>query len=112
MPVCYSKGDDRLHLFVEVELFVLLQCGVTYQTAGAAQNEQLMSAILILVCVALLSLFVLQAGKFVLKFYRTWWYASKSCNIVNFGSPLSEFKYTLRFVAVCVVVEIQNVPPS
>jgi hypothetical protein len=75
------KGDDRLHLLVQIELILILYCGFAYQNVGmmatstmsGALFDYLMSFILIGMCILLSGLFILQAVKFAYKFYQDWW---------------------------------------
>jgi hypothetical protein len=68
------KGDDRLHLFVQIELFLVIQAGfILFTTAGTTldyETDVLLSAVLITVTIALVLIFLLMAFKNIRKMLR------------------------------------------
>jgi IPT/TIG domain/Tyrosine-protein kinase ephrin type A/B receptor-like len=59
----YRKGDDRLALMAQVELFLLILAGYVYQNTDSPSDsdDALMSAFLIIVIVAFVLVFVIQS---------------------------------------------------
>ena len=67
-----SKGDDRLHMLVQVEIIIILYCGFAFQlpnVANAFYYDALMSVILIAMIGFLALTFAVQFIKFFVKWY-------------------------------------------
>jgi len=64
----YRKGDDRLHMFAQVELFLLMLAGFVFFREGVTDSQvKLISAFLIIVTVCFMVLFILQAANIIRK---------------------------------------------
>jgi len=70
------KGDDRLHLFAEVEVLMLVLMGyILYQEGDSYLDDRtdlLLSILLIALTVALIVVFFLMAAKNAFKMWRAW----------------------------------------
>ena len=70
------KGDDRLHLFAEVEVLMLVLMGyILYQEGDSYLDDRtdlLLSILLIALTVALIAIFFLMAAKNAFKMWRAW----------------------------------------
>eukprot|EP00455_Lapot_gusevi_P034469 TRINITY_DN379_c0_g1_i2.p1 TRINITY_DN379_c0_g1~~TRINITY_DN379_c0_g1_i2.p1 ORF type:complete len:631 (+),score=258.67 TRINITY_DN379_c0_g1_i2:174-1895(+) len=71
------KGDDHLHLMVQVEIFLLMYCAYAFQTYGYERNadrrrvyDYAMSIILIFIVLYLFGLFSIQGLKYLAACFR------------------------------------------
>eukprot|EP01006_Ploeotia_vitrea_P035745 TRINITY_DN65931_c10_g3_i2.p1 TRINITY_DN65931_c10_g3~~TRINITY_DN65931_c10_g3_i2.p1 ORF type:complete len:506 (+),score=273.25 TRINITY_DN65931_c10_g3_i2:97-1614(+) len=66
------KGDDRLHLFAQTEIFIIMLGAYTLDLFGELDDEAdvVLSTVLILIILNLLSIFLYQVGTIVRKLYR------------------------------------------
>jgi len=68
------KGDDRLHLFAEVEIFLVAFCGWILLDSGAARLEEtinwLLSVVLIALTVLLIVIFLLMSVRNIKKMWQ------------------------------------------
>jgi len=71
----FRKGDDRLHLFAQVEIFLLLEAGYVYRynnTRLDRKSDVVVSIFLIGVVLGFLGVFVTQTFNIVHKVYKRW----------------------------------------
>jgi hypothetical protein len=70
----YRKGDDRLHLYAQVEIFLLLLAGYAFFRGSIDSLDDsmdaLMSAFLIIVVLGFIGVFVAQSFKILKKMWR------------------------------------------
>jgi len=70
------KGDDRLHLFVQTELFLVVLCGWILWKLEVARLDEgtdiLLSIVMIAMTIAIVAIFIIMAVRNVMKMYKTW----------------------------------------
>jgi len=68
------KGDDRLHMFVEIEIFLLLLCGYILQSLNATQIDSninlLISIVLIALTIGVMIMMVLMTFRNIRKMFQ------------------------------------------
>jgi len=71
----FRKGDDRLHLFAQVEIFLLLEAGYVYKDNNARldrKSDVVVSIFLIGVVLGFLGVFVTQTFNIAHKVFKRW----------------------------------------
>jgi len=76
----YRKGDDRLHLFAQVEIFLLLMVGNTEAYGGLPDPalDVIISVFLILLVLGFITLFLTQTVNIIMKIFKLAWAVRKA----------------------------------
>jgi len=76
----YRKGDDRLHLYAQMEIFLLLMAGNTFAYSGQPDYalEIIISIFLIALVIGFIGLFIAQAANIVNKIFKFAWAIRKA----------------------------------
>lgn len=86
------KGDDRLHLFVQIELWLFVYVGYLYYqfVTVSTQTDGALSFLLISICVLLFAFFLLQVLKAIWKKYKAYRAAQQGEVKVDRGVSVSK----------------------